>query len=67
MLLPGVEVTRRLRVAAVIVQPVLVWDDGEHLAPGPIAQPVQVGIQDLAAYPQRIAAELQAVTAGVAG
>lgn len=27
--------TRQLRIGSVVVQPVLVWDDGTELAPGP--------------------------------
>lgn len=39
---------RRLRVSHVVVQPVLVWDDGEELTPGPdlnalSLQPSQLG------------------------
>lgn len=33
---------RRLRIARVIVQPVLVWDDGDELTDGPIIDPVQL-------------------------
>lgn len=33
---------RRLRIARVIVQPVLVWDDGDELTDGPIVDPVQL-------------------------
>ena len=29
---------RRLRVSHVVIQPVLVWDDGEELSPGPELQ-----------------------------
>jgi hypothetical protein len=39
---------RRLRIAHVIVQPVLAWDDGEELAPGPPVQPLQVPLSALA-------------------
>jgi len=27
--------TRKLRIQSLLIQPVLVWDDGEDLAPGP--------------------------------
>lgn len=38
---------KRLRVSHVIVQPVLVWDDGEELTPGPQASPMQVPLSAL--------------------
>lgn len=37
----------RLRVSHVVVQPVLVWDDGEELSPGPQCQPIQVPLSAL--------------------
>lgn len=40
---------RRLRVAHVIIQPVLVWDDGEELAPGPPVQPQTVPLTEVSA------------------
>jgi len=52
-------VTRRLRIAAVIVTPVLMWDDGENLAPGPQAQPLQVSLADLDALADRLRAEVE--------
>jgi len=30
---------RRLRITQVLVQPVLIWDDGENIFPGPPMQP----------------------------
>lgn len=38
------------------VHPVLVWDDGEHLAPGPQIQPVTVPAGELGDFPDRWAA-----------
>lgn len=49
---------RKLRVSHVIVQPVLVWDDGTELAPGPQAQPVQLPLSALPGLPAQILAEL---------
>lgn len=40
----------KLRVLHFIVQPVLVWDDGSHLAPGPVVEPQALtlhGLRDL--------------------
>ena len=38
---------RRLRISHVVVQPVLVWDDGETLEPGPPLAPQQINLSDL--------------------
>lgn len=54
----------RLRVAHVIVQPVLVWDDGEELTPGPAAQAVQVSLGRLDGMAERLRAEIAQAEAG---
>lgn len=51
--------TRRLRVAHILVQPVLVWDDGENLAPGPPLQPQTLPLADMPAFLDGIPAELE--------
>lgn len=48
----------RLRVAHVIVQPVLAWDDGEELSPGPQASPITVPLSALAGLADQIRAEV---------
>lgn len=50
--------TRRLRVSHVVIQPVLIWDDGEDLAPGPAAQPQQVPLAALSQVPDDIRAQV---------
>jgi hypothetical protein len=50
--------TERIRVAYVIVQPVLVVDDGTELSPGPEVRPVQVPLSALASLPERILADI---------
>ncbi|RRQ26313.1 hypothetical protein DK926_18895 [Rhodococcus sp. Eu-32] len=56
--------TRRLRVAHVIVQPVLVWDDGEEMEPGPAVQPSTLPVskvaEALASLPAQLAQMEQA-------
>lgn len=49
---------RRLRVAHVIVQPVLVWDDGTELSPGPQAQPIQVPLSELDGMADKLRTEV---------
>lgn len=49
---------RRLRVAHVIVQPVLVWDDGEELSPGPQVQAQQLPLSALVSMPDQVRAQL---------
>ena len=54
---------RRLRLQHFVVQPVLVWDDGEELAPGPPVQPQSLtyaGLRDLAEHWPATLAELEA-------
>lgn len=51
----------RLRIAHLIVQPVLVWDDGEELTPGPAAQPLTVPLSQLPALADRLPAEVAAL------
>lgn len=56
---------RKLRVAHVLVQPVLVWDDGEELTPfAPPPNATQVSLSELDGLADKIRAEIaQVVTA----
>lgn len=45
---------KKLRVLHVVVQPVLVWDDGEDLSPGPELSPVPVSPSQLASLAESI-------------
>lgn len=51
---------RRLRIAHITVQPVLVWDDGEELTPGPDLQafsvPLSRAIEIISGLPGEVAA-----------
>jgi hypothetical protein len=55
--------TKRLRLAHVLVQPVLVWDDGEEITPGPqlggVALPLSQVADELAKIPAQLG-ELEA-------
>ncbi len=53
---------KRCRIAHVVVQPVLVWDDGEELSPGPDAQPFSVPLSALAGLGEKLSAEVAALT-----
>lgn len=50
---------RRLRLQHFLVQPVVVWDDGSELTPGPPVQPQPLtlaGLRDLAdTWPEKLA------------
>lgn len=48
----------QLRVSHVVVQPVLVWDDGQELSPGPQVEAVQLPLSKLASFAPDIAAQL---------
>lgn len=54
--------TRRLRVVHVVVQPVLVWDDGVELTPGPTVDAVTVPLSALPGLAGDIAAEVGRVS-----
>lgn len=55
--------TRRLRIAHLIVQPVLVYDDGDELTPGPQAAPKPVALTDLSALADTLRAEIAEMNA----
>lgn len=57
---------KRLRIAHVVVQPVLVWDDGEELSPGPAIQPLNVPLSQLAGLAARLPAEIAQMAAQAA-
>lgn len=59
---PAKTPTRTLRVSHVIVQPVLVWDDGEELEPGPGVEPQQVPLKVLADLPALYARQCAEMT-----
>lgn len=52
---------RRLRISHVVVQPVLVWDDGEELQPGPEVQPAGRRLSELAAWAETLPSEVAAL------
>jgi len=54
---------RRLRVQQLLVQPVLVWDDGEELTPAPGLQQISVPLSQLARLVQTLPAEVAALQA----
>jgi hypothetical protein len=56
-------VSKRLRIAQVVVQPVLTWDDGDELTPGPQVQPVTVPLSALAEMAERLPAEVEKIAA----
>lgn len=58
---------RRLRIVHVVVTPVLVWDDGDELSPGPQAQPQAVALSALDGLAERLRAEVSALAESVEG
>ena len=54
----------RLRVSHVIVQPVLVVDDGEELTAGPAAQQITLSLADLDGFADRLRADVAALNSG---
>lgn len=58
---------RRLRIQHVIVQPVLLWDDGEEFEPGPELQPILMPASKLVEYAERLPDELAVLAESLAG
>lgn len=50
--------TRRLRIAHLVVQPVLVWDDGEEMTAGPALNPVTLPLSQVAHLVETLPAEV---------
>jgi hypothetical protein len=48
----------KLRISHVIVQPVLVWDDGEELTPGPQTAPANLPVSALDGLAERLRTEI---------
>jgi hypothetical protein len=57
-------VTDRLRLVEVVVQPVIMRDDGEHLTPVQV-QPIRVSAADLDAFPAKLLSDLAAAEQSV--
>ena len=53
--------SNRLRILHVIVQPVVVVDSGDELAPGPEIQPVTIPVARLAELAGQLPGELEAM------
>lgn len=58
-------VMRTLRISHILIQPILVWDDGEHLSPGPAQQPQPIAVVDLPDLPAKLQAALDSANAEV--
>lgn len=56
----------KLRIAHVIVQPVLVWDDGEELTAGPELGQLTLPVSKLAGFAESLPAEVEALQAKLA-
>lgn len=54
---------RRLRIQALLVQPVLVWDDGHELAAGPELGQISLPLSALADFAGTLPAEVAALQA----
>lgn len=57
--------TRRLRLLHVNVQPILVWDDGDTLEPGPAVQAGIVTNSKLDAFPADLRAQVADLAAQI--
>lgn len=55
--------SRRLRVHQILVQPILVWDDGTELVPGPEVAQIALPLSRLVELAERFPAEVAALQA----
>lgn len=53
----------KLRVAHLVVQPVLVWDDGEELTPGPEISQIAIPLSKVPGFIEGFPAEVAALQA----
>lgn len=53
----------KLRIAHLVIQPVLVWDDGEELSPGPELGQISIPLSKLAEFGAGLPAEVAALAA----
>ena len=51
----------KLRIAQLIVQPVLVWDNGEELTPGPELNQIAIPLSKLSELSESLPAEILAL------
>lgn len=56
----------KLRISHLIVQAVLVYDDGEELTPGPQLNPIQLPLSKLGEFGASLPAEVAALEAKLA-
>jgi len=55
----------KLRIAHIIVRPVLVWDDGEELTSGPELGQISVPLSRLVGFAESLPAEVAALQAQI--
>ena len=55
--------SRRLRIQSLLVTPVLVWDDGEELTPGPELGQISLPLSRLGEFAGSLPAEVAALEA----
>lgn len=57
---------QRLRISHIIVQPVLMWDNGEELHPGPTIQPLHLPLSELPEFTANLPTQVAEVAAELA-
>lgn len=55
----------KLRIAHIIVQPVLVWDDGEELTQGPELGQISIPLSKLTGFAESLPNEVAALQAQI--
>lgn len=58
---------RKLRVLHVVVQPILVWDDGDELVMGPPIDPQPIPLSKLIEWAEHVPGEVASIEAQIEG
>lgn len=51
--------TPKLRLQVIVIQPVLLWDDGEELTPGPEIEPATLTLAKAKEWLENLPAEIE--------
>ena len=51
----------KLRIQQIIVRPMLVWDDGEELSPGPELQPIPLSLSQMEDFMKKLPLQVAAL------
>ncbi len=53
---------RKLRVAHIVIQPVLVWDDGDEMNPGPELPPATLSVSGVREFLEKLPGTIELIS-----